>query len=52
MATPEHGSSPAGAQEREGNTGLSAQASLGLRWRWSGGATKAMNDGGLNLAGG
>jgi hypothetical protein len=37
MATPEHGSSPVGAQQREGNTGF------GRRWR--DGATEAMNGG-------
>jgi hypothetical protein len=50
MATLEHGSSSVGAQQREGNTGIPAQASLGLGRRWRGGATEATNGGGLSSA--
>jgi hypothetical protein len=45
LATPGHGSSPAGAQQREGNTGNSAQASPGLGRR-QGGWAREGNGGG------
>jgi hypothetical protein len=48
VVTSEHGSSPAGAQQREGNTGILARDSPGRRWWWRGGATEAMNGGGLS----
>jgi hypothetical protein len=38
-ATPEHGSSPAGAQQREGDTGISTQASLWCGWQCRGRVT-------------
>jgi hypothetical protein len=48
LATPEHGSSPVGAQQREGSTGKSARASLGSgggvatgRQRGNGGGERA-----------
>jgi hypothetical protein len=47
-ATPEHRSSPTGAQQTEGNMGIPARASPGLMRWWSGGATEAMNGGGLS----
>jgi hypothetical protein len=50
-ATPGHGSSPAGAQQREGYTGNSARASLGLG-QWRGGqATEGNGGGGRCLVG-
>jgi hypothetical protein len=48
MATLEHGSSPAGAQQREGNMGIPAWASPGLEWRWRGGTVEVTNGGGLS----
>jgi hypothetical protein len=47
MATLEHGSSPAGVQQREGNTMILAQASPKLGLRWRGDAMEATNNGGL-----
>jgi hypothetical protein len=44
----EHGSSPAGVQQREGEMGIQARASLGLGRRWRGGAMEAMKSGGLS----
>jgi hypothetical protein len=46
--TPEHGSSPVEAQQREGDTGILARASLGLGRRWRAGAIEAMNGEGLS----
>jgi hypothetical protein len=48
-ATPEYGSSLAGAQQREGNTGILARASPRLKWWWRGGTMEAMNGGSLIL---
>jgi hypothetical protein len=45
-ATPEHGSSPAGAQQREGNMGNSARALPGLGRRQGGRATERNGGGG------
>jgi hypothetical protein len=45
-ATLEHGSSPSGAQQREGNTGNSARASPGLGRRRGGQATEGNGGGG------
>jgi hypothetical protein len=45
-ATPEHGSSPAGVQQREVNTGNSARASLGLGRRQGGRVTEGNSGGG------
>jgi hypothetical protein len=42
-AAPVHGSSPAGAQRREGNVGNSAQATSGLGRRRGGRATAVQN---------
>jgi hypothetical protein len=49
-ATLEHRSSPAGTQQREGNMGISTQASPGLGQRWRCRAMEAMNNGGLGSA--
>jgi hypothetical protein len=50
-ATPEHGSSSAGAQLREGNTGNSARASPGLGRQRGGWATERNGGGGWFLVG-
>jgi hypothetical protein len=49
VATLERGSSPVAAQQKEGNMGISAQASPGLGRQWRGGAMEATNGGGLSL---
>jgi hypothetical protein len=45
-ATPEHRSSPAGVEQREGKMGIPTQASPGLGRRWRGGTMEVMNGGG------
>jgi hypothetical protein len=49
-AAPEDSSVPAVVRQREGNTGIPARASSGLRRRWRGGAMEAMNGSSLSLA--
>jgi hypothetical protein len=49
VATLERGSSPVAAQQKEGNMGISAQASPGLGRQWRGGAMEATNGGGFSL---